>query len=102
MPWDGTELLVAAVDEQGRLGAHRLVAGGKNESIFQPGWSPAGELHFVSDRTGWWNLYRRRGGDIQSLAERTAEFGKPQWTFDSATYGFLDEDRIACCYKHPG
>ena len=102
MPWDGTELLVAAVDEQGRLGAQRLVAGGKNESIFQPGWSPAGELHFVSDRTGWWNLYRRRGGEIQSLAERTAEFGKPQWTFDSATYGFLDEDRIACCYNTLG
>ena len=102
MPWDGTELLVAAVDEQGRLGAQRLVAGGKNESIFQPGWSPAGELHFVSDRTGWWNLYRRRGCEIQSLAERTAEFGKPQWTFDSATYGFLDEDRIACCYNTLG
>ena len=102
MPWDGTELLVAAVDEQGRLGAQRLVAGGKNESIFQPGWSSAGELHFVSDRTGWWNLYRRRGGEIQSLAERTAEFGKPQWTFDSATYGFLDEDRIACCYNTLG
>ena len=37
------------------------VAGGADESVFQPAWSPDGVLYFVSDRTGWWNLYRQRG-----------------------------------------
>ena len=46
------------------------------ESIFQPEWSPAGELHFVSDRTGWWNLYRaRRRWRSSALAPMEAEFG---------------------------
>lgn len=58
MPWDGTELWVAEVAPDGSLGARARVAGGPDESIFQPEWSPEGVLYFVSDRTGWWNLYR--------------------------------------------
>ena len=58
------------------------VAGGDDESIFQPEWSPDGALYFVSDRTGWWNLYRRRAGHASRRCIRwTAEFGKPQWAF---------------------
>ncbi len=58
MPWDGTELWVAAIAADGSLGSRMKVAGGPDESIFQPSWSPDGRLYFVSDRTGWWNLYR--------------------------------------------
>jgi hypothetical protein len=58
MPWDGTELWVADLAADGALSNERLVAGGVDESIVQPEWSPAGELHFASDRSGWWNLYR--------------------------------------------
>src|SRR2546423_7958692 len=61
MPWDGTELWVAEFTDDGGLRAPRNVAGGDQESIFQPTWSPEGVLYFVSDRTGWWNLYRWRG-----------------------------------------
>ncbi len=59
MPWDETTLHVAPIGAGG-LGPPRLVAGavGALESVFQPQWSPDGALHFVSDRTGWWNLYR--------------------------------------------
>ena len=51
-------------------GAARHVAGGERESIFQPQWSPAGELHFASDRSGWWNLYRERAGADRAAACR--------------------------------
>src|SRR5205823_14737515 len=61
LPWDGTDLWVAALAADGSLETPRHVAGGSEESIFQPDWSPDGTLHFVSDRTGWWNLYRFRG-----------------------------------------
>ncbi|MBC8056997.1 MAG: PD40 domain-containing protein, partial [Rhizobiales bacterium] len=64
MPWDGTTLWIADVAPDGTLGAPRRVAGGRAESIFQPSWSPSGELHFVSDRTGWWNLYREHAGAV--------------------------------------
>jgi hypothetical protein len=58
MPWDGTELCVAEINSDGSLAERRSIAGGSQESVFQPEWSPEGILHFVSDRSGWWNLYR--------------------------------------------
>ncbi|MFM8943839.1 MAG: prolyl oligopeptidase family serine peptidase [Actinomycetota bacterium] len=96
MPWDGTDLLVADVLPDGSLGQPRHVAGGPDESIFQPAWSPDGVLHFVSDRTGWWNLHRDEPGGARNLAPRAEEFGTPQWLFAYSTYGFLDDGRIVC------
>ncbi|MEZ2240943.1 prolyl oligopeptidase family serine peptidase [Microcoleus sp.] len=58
MPWDGTELWIAKIQPDGYLGEKYLVAGGPEESIFQPEWSPDGVLYFVSDKSNWWNFYR--------------------------------------------
>ena len=58
MPWDGTTLWSAEIGEDGGLAQVRQVAGGERESIVQPEWSPDGQLYFVSDRSGWWNIYR--------------------------------------------
>src|SRR5205085_10152457 len=78
------------------------VAGGPDESIFQPSWSPRGELHFVSDRSGWWNLYRLRGDAVQPLHAMPAEFGQPQWAFAMSTYGFDAQGRIVCTVAQHG
>ncbi|MEP6973519.1 MAG: S9 family peptidase [Actinomycetota bacterium] len=103
MPWDGCELWVADLDSDGSLSGERLVAGlDGEESIWQPDWSPSGELHFVSDRTGWWNLYRERDGASQPLHPMEAEFGWPHWVFGGSTYAFLDDGRIACIYTAGG
>ncbi len=102
MPWDGTELWVAEVGADGRLGATELVAGGPTESIFQPQWSPDGVLHYVSDRTGWWNLYHWRDGHSTALCPLEAEFGLPQWVFKMSTYGFAGPGRIICAYADGG
>jgi dipeptidyl aminopeptidase/acylaminoacyl peptidase len=102
MPWDGTELWVGELQHDGSLGRCELVAGGLDESIFQPAWSPDGILHFVSDRSGWWNLYRWRDGRSEPLCEMTAEFGQPQWVFGMSSYGFIAQDRIICSYIQQG
>ena len=94
MPWDGTELWLADLDADGLPGPARCVAGGRDESIFQPSWSPQGELHFVSDRSGWWNLYRLGADGVQALLPMAAEFGLPQWAFGLSTYGFDAAGRI--------
>jgi dipeptidyl aminopeptidase/acylaminoacyl peptidase len=96
MPWDGTELKVADVSGGVLVGEPALVAGGPDESVFQPEWSPGGALHYVSDRSGWWNLYRGDSG--APLAPMEAEFGVPQWVFGLSTFAFLPEGRIACLY----
>jgi dipeptidyl aminopeptidase/acylaminoacyl peptidase len=99
MPWDGTELYVADLAGGAPAGPPRLVAGGAEESIICPAWSPDGTLHFVSDRSGWWNLYREEAdGEVRPLAPEHAEFGEPQWTFGMSTYAFLPDGRVACLH----
>ncbi len=102
MPWDGTELMVADLATDGSAANARRVAGGPAESIYQPEWSPDGVLHLVSDRTGWWNLYRLEGHDLVALAPMEAEFGGPAWTLDASQYAFLSGGRIACVYGQNG
>lgn len=102
MPWDGTELWIGDVEDDGSLGRSGRVAGGAEESIFQPEWSPDGTLYFVSDRTGWWNLYRFRAGRIEPLCEMEGEFGLPQWNFGGSTYGFASAAQILCTYTQRG
>ena len=102
MPWDGTELWVGQIAADGGITRTRRVAGGPQESIFQPQWSPDGTLHFVSDRTGFWNLYREYGDRAIPLHRRDAEFGLPQWLFGMSTYGFADDGRILCAYCEGG
>jgi dipeptidyl aminopeptidase/acylaminoacyl peptidase len=103
MPWDGTELWLADVAGDGSLSQARLVAGGADESIQAPEWSPDGLLYFVSDRSGWWNVYRvQAGGQIEQVLDMAAEFGQPQWRFDMPTYAFVSAERVVCTYVQAG
>jgi dipeptidyl aminopeptidase/acylaminoacyl peptidase len=105
MPWNGTMLYLAAVGADGVPGDPQLIAGGATESIFQPEWSPDdARLAFVSDRSGWWNLYgfELATRTIRALAPMAAEFGAPQWVFGMATYAFAAPDRIVCTYTQAG
>lgn len=102
MPWEGSELWLADLAEDGTLVNGRLIAGGPQESICQPEWSPGGVLHFVSDRSGWWNLYRFEHGVVHPLCPRKAEFGGPQWTFGGSLYGFAANGDIVCAYIEAG
>ena len=102
MPWDGTELWIGKVGQDGALSETEKVAGGRDESIFQPQWSPDGTLFFVSDRSGWWNLYRRRENEIKPVVRMDAEFGMPQWLFGMSTYAFESARRLICAYTRNG
>jgi dipeptidyl aminopeptidase/acylaminoacyl peptidase len=102
MPWDGTELWVGEFGKDGSLVHAERIVGGAEESIFQPEWSPDGVLHFVSDRTGWWNLYAWRDGQAVSLCQKAAEFGQPQWGLGMSTYAFVAANRIICTYTEKG
>lgn len=108
MPWDGTELWLAGIAADGSLTGARCIAGGDRESIYQPGWSPGGELFFVSDRDNWWRLYRLvdPAGDavtpVVANPPAEAEFGRPQWIFGTATWAFATADRLVVSYTTRG
>ena len=103
MPWDGCELWTGDIDVDGSITNQQLFAGGLRESIFQPEWSPDGILYFVSDRSGWWNLYRvTADATIECVCEMAAEFGAPQWIFGLSTYAFESAERIVCAFAERG
>lgn len=104
MPWDETELWTALIAGDGRLENPVRIAGGNQESIFQPEWSPDGQLYFISDRTGWWNLYRWQEdiNEIQAIHPLEAEFGLPAWVFGMSTYSFESAGLLVCTYQQNG
>ena len=111
MPWDGTELVVAGLrwSEVGPGISHpEVVAGaptasGAGESVFQPRWHDDGGLWFVSDRNGWWNLYRWSAPDeVVPMVEMEGEIGMPQWVFGQSRYAFLDDGHVVFIYQSDG
>lgn len=104
MPWNSTKLWLADFSKNGKLKNTKQIAGGSEIAIFSPIWSPGGVLHFVSDKTGWWNLYRldEANSKIEALCNVAAEFGNPHWMFGMTTFGFTKSGSIICTYAVNG
>jgi dipeptidyl aminopeptidase/acylaminoacyl peptidase len=98
MPWDSTELWVADLAEDASVSGTRKVAGGPGESVTQPVWSPDGRLHYISDRSGWWNIYLEDGTTVAPL---DAEFAGPDWQLGQSSYVFLDDGRLVATWSAP-
>lgn len=91
MPWDGTELWVATISDVGLVDARR-VAGSTEESVQEPTWTPDGALLYMSDRTGWWNLYQ--DGVDEALVRIDADMSEPYWSVGLKTYDLFADGRI--------
>ena len=92
MPWDGTELWLAELGD-GAIRNPRRLAGGRDESLQQPEWSPSGRLHVVSDRSGWWNVYdvEPADGTLRSVRAGAFDVGGPMWVFGLSSYAFTTD-----------
>lgn len=99
MPWDSTLLHVANFTDNGELGNAFQVAGGTNESIFQPEWMSADQLIFVSDRNGFWNLYQFDGSKTSVIVEDQAEYGLPLWVLDMRSYVTSGNNQVIAVRK---
>ena len=99
MPWDGTQLRLADLDDEGNIVGIQEIAGGITESIFQPLWDPDGSIYFVSDRNGWWNIYRYSNSQVTCVLEKQAEFGLPQWVFGMSKYAVLNSGDLVAAYS---
>ncbi|MGA9853045.1 MAG: S9 family peptidase [Gammaproteobacteria bacterium] len=94
MPWDGCELWLANLNKNGIPENARRVAGATEESIFQPRFAPDGVLHFISDRNGFWNIYRYADGEIRAVTRDDMDYGFAQWNFGMSSYGFMADGSI--------
>ena len=100
MPWDSTELHIADLEENGIRNSRKIL--GQGESICHPLWSPQGVLHYVSDISGWWNIYKYENGMSHNLTPYDAEFTQAQWGLGVRFYDFIDDGQILCSYNTLG
>ena len=101
MPWDTTSLYVADL-ASGELTDLQRVAGGDEESVLDPQWAPDGSLYFISDRTGFWNLYRWDGAGTRPVLAMDAEFAGPLWVFGQSNYALMPDGRVLAAYSGDG
>ena len=96
MPWDGTELRVARVDD-GVPGKGGLVKGGTGESVLAPVWHGDTSLYLISDWPGWWNLYSLSlaAGPAEAVYPAEEEFAAPLWQLGQRPYAVLADGRLA-------
>jgi len=111
MPWDSSTLWLCRRSSDGAFKQENaaVLFESSHESIFQPSFSPSGDLFFVSDKTNWWNIQRVRSEQLdknpvqaETITQLEAEFATPQWTFNMTTYGFLDERSLLATYSKNG
>lgn len=112
MPWDAAELWVADFHQNGTVDAAHPIAGGTSDdgtgdskdkqAIYQPLWSDDGVLHYISDASGWSNIYSCRDGLLNALTPIDREFGIPQWVLASSTYTLTPDNQIYAVYIQDG
>jgi dipeptidyl aminopeptidase/acylaminoacyl peptidase len=71
--------------------------------VIQPVFRRDGELHFVSDRSGWWDVHAvDADGGIRAQTALEAEIGTPPWVFGMSRYGFLADGRMVFAFTTEG
>ncbi|HEY0708217.1 MAG TPA: prolyl oligopeptidase family serine peptidase [Polyangia bacterium] len=94
MPWDAAALHLAELDSAGRPRSARHIAGDPEASAQQPAFSTDGDLYFLLETGGRWNLHRARGDSFERAelvaAMPNAELGLPPWQLGTRTWDFLD------------
>ena len=90
MPWWGTELWIGHF-EDGLIKKGQKVAGGHDESVIQPEWSSSSDLFYLSDRSGWSNLYKFSTEEDELIIGGEFDIGMPLWVFDQSRYALLEE-----------
>ncbi|MBV0932086.1 S9 family peptidase [Marinobacterium weihaiense] len=100
-PWLDTRLMLAQLDEQGRVQQVRrlhIIAGADGAIAWaQPRFAPDGRLHAVADADNWWRLHVLAGTDMQPLPGEppaATEFTTAPWQFGLSTYGWTPRGEL--------
>ena len=94
MPWDGTELRVADIHD-GVLSNTRALTGSIDESCLMPIWGSKSKLYFLSDKSGWWNLWSTDlQGECEQIIDDHSEWGTPLWMLGLQTISLLENGEL--------
>lgn len=87
MPWEASELWLAALGKDGRPQEPARMAGGDDAMAGEPQWDEDGSLWFIGDDSGWASLHRLdANGAVTTLPLDGHEFGQPMWGLGQKSY----------------
>ncbi|XP_028398795.1 uncharacterized protein LOC114522328 [Dendronephthya gigantea] len=91
MPWDTVALWTGQLSTDGKYlteGSSRQISCNAGVSIMSPRWTLEHALYFISDRSGWWNLYKYNFDtrDEHNVFPIKKEIGMPQKLFGRCSY----------------
>lgn len=94
MPWDNSTIIEydLGVEEK------KVIATGCGH--FQPNYDDTGVLHFVSDKTGFFNIYKVNGDTHENVCAVEKDFAYPLWVYGMRTYDFINNELIACAVQN--
>ena len=101
MPWDTTLLYEADLDGFALSDIHVVLANA-DESVIQPHYDAKGSLIFVSDRSGWWNLYQATAEGPKALYPCDGEFGQPAWVLGITNFVALRDGSLVVTWSEEG
>ena len=90
MPWDRTRVIVRDLQTD----AEQTVVAGDTAPL-QPVWAASGDLFFVDDPSGRWNLFRWNAATgVSPVAPSDADTGGPLWSLGMRWFGVCAANRI--------
>jgi len=102
MPWDETRMVEVEFElKEGRVvvGRQEVIRGGdgKGEAVKQPRFHPSGALFFVTDKSSFWQIYRREEGkeDVR-VTQGDFDAASPSWTVGTSNYSFIGDGALLC------
>jgi hypothetical protein len=102
MPWDGTHLRVASVTSAGELEAPQVRAGGLSEAVNSPVWCDEDKLYFISDASGFWNVWSvDNSGNKKQIFSEAAEWAQPMWLVGARFLQKLPDGRLVGIHGDP-
>jgi dipeptidyl aminopeptidase/acylaminoacyl peptidase len=102
MPWDGTELRVAQIDASGNLLDQKVCAGSTTEAVNSPVWSANGNLYYISDASGFWNVWELDSQQTKrQIVSESAEWAHPMWQVGTHLLRILDSGELVGIHGSP-
>lgn len=79
MPWDGTRLYCAEVNN-GQLLSPKVLAGSDTNPVLSPEWIDSQNLIYIDESSGWWNPWQVTIDGVRSqVIDEKSEWGFPAW-----------------------